>query len=417
MKLKEYSLLAGYLLIAGDSSNQTSYYQDLDPDLSLPAGDPWMSFSVFANLDLNHDGEDDLTFHLFGSTTYTGFGAVGSFVVGSAVPLGSHEVMIKSTIGIGICSLGFRYAGTFRNIANYSSGQLINPFPSDGEFQHPAEGFSNQNLFIQREKSYFSPSWSDFMGCANSEDFLTFTAGFWFDADMKSIPIKFKDGDNLYTGWVRLSVTEGDLVVHDYAISLIPDATIETGDISDAIISQSPVPGTVMAMATKANITWGSVPDATGYKLRYRKVGTPAWTTKKLTTLSKIVKSLTCATNYEWQVQAIYDMSPEMNSEWCPLQTFTTASCRIGEEQIEIIDVSIYPIPADQFINIKTVSNSYTVEMFIELYDMQGNLVKNYITNTKDFQMDVSDLPPGPYVIAVNNGWEEPEVQKILISR
>jgi hypothetical protein len=39
MKLKEYSLLAGALLAANNTFNQSKYYEDFDPDLFM-TGEP-----------------------------------------------------------------------------------------------------------------------------------------------------------------------------------------------------------------------------------------------------------------------------------------------------------------------------------------------------------------------------------------
>lgn len=417
MKLKQYSIAAAAILASSEVSNQTAMYQDIDPDLNLPAGDPFGWFFLQTDLDLNHDGVNDFRFRLEGFTTYTGWSAVGSFVQGAAIPLGSNQVQIASTQSIGWCSIGWN-AADFANVANYSNGQMIHANPTIGSFVNPInEEQSNQNLFIQRAKGYFASSWSYFGDCANPEDFYLFTGGFWFNAVSRVVPIKIKDGANFYTGWIRLSVTEGTMNIEDYAISMSPETDIVAGSLTGAVVAQVPDPGLVTVTTTKANLTWSAVPGAIKYRFRYRPVGATPWTTKMTTTTSKLIKSLTCGTNYEWQVQAVYDVSPGLNSAWSDIATFTTSACRIGDAEELVDDVIIYPVPASNTITIESISASETVDAFIELYSMQGGLIKSYTTNSKEFTMDVSDVAVGTYMIVINNSNEEPIVQKVIIAR
>ncbi|HMU70618.1 MAG TPA: fibronectin type III domain-containing protein, partial [Chitinophagales bacterium] len=360
MKLKEYGLAAAAILASGDVSNQTAMYQDIDPDINIPAGDPFGWFYSIANIDLNHDGVDDFRFRLEGFTTYTGWDAVGSFIQAAAIPLGSNQVQIASSQYIGWCSIGWN-AANFANVANYSNGQMIHANPTAGSFIEPInEEQSHQNLFIQRVKGYFASSWSYFGDCDNPEDFYMFTGGFWFHADSRVIPFKVKDGGNLYTGWIRLSVDEGSLNIEDYAISMSPEANIVAGSLTGTVTAQAPNPGLVTVATTKANLTWSSVPGAIKYRFRYRPVGATVWITKMTTTTSKLIKSLTCGTAYEWQVQAVYDNTPALNSEWSDVVNFSTSSCRIGDENTYVEDVIVYPIPASNSITIETVSPAET---------------------------------------------------------
>ena len=77
--------------------------------------------------------------------------------------------------------------------------------------------------------------------------------------------------------------------------------------------------------------------DATAWNLRYRKVGDEEWTTlNDLTTRSELLEELTPATQYEAQVQAIFE--GDHLSDWTTTLQFTTSCCPV-EEQANLIFV------------------------------------------------------------------------------
>ena len=412
MKLKEYSLFAAGILAAGNSSNQT-FYHDINPDLQLEHDDlNWFNFA--APLDLNHDGVNDFDFKLWGYSTYSGWSAQGHFIFGYAVPKAGHQVLIASSQSPGWCTFGW-FADNFDHIANYSNGEIISPTPATGTFLHPVDEFyKNQLLFMVRDKPYFASTWYAFCtGVPNTIE----TGGLWFEAEMKMMPIKFKQGANFYTGWIRLSATEGNLYVHDYAIDLTAGTSVIAGDITGAIISEVPEPGLVTTNSTKAILTWGGVPNAIKYRYRYREIGATDWITKIHSGTAKILKSLDCATTYEWQIQAIYDNVPEMNSEWSDLNAFSTLACRIGDAVSSVKDIVIYPTIASEQITVKTTSEDDHVDLFIEMYNLQGVQVKSIQTNSKSFELEVNDLPAGAYIVLVNYGESEHITEKVIVTR
>lgn len=54
---------------------------------------------------------------------------------------------------------------------------------------------------------------------------------------------------------------------------------------------------------SEATLNWTAVPQAAGYNIQYRVVGTPSWTTMTSTIESLTISSLNSSSNYEWQVQ------------------------------------------------------------------------------------------------------------------
>lgn len=77
---------------------------------------------------------------------------------------------------------------------------------------------------------------------------------------------------------------------------------------------------------TTARISCSLRSGSTVWNLRYRKAGTEAWTTlSNLVDQSKTLEGLTAATNYEVQVQGIFDGGKQ--SEWSSTLTFATNCC------------------------------------------------------------------------------------------
>ncbi len=74
------------------------------------------------------------------------------------------------------------------------------------------------------------------------------------------------------------------------------------------------------------------------------------------------------------------------------------------EERISGIDanVSIYPNPATGLIHIESTGNISLPEK-IELYDIEGRLIKSYNTRSNSFGIDVSSLPKGFYTIRIQS--------------
>ena len=51
------------------------------------------------------------------------------------------------------------------------------------------------------------------------------------------------------------------------------------------------------------------------------------------------------------------------------------------------------------------------------MFNLQGAQVKSFVTNDKTFEIDVSDLPTGTYVVVVHIGDDEPVIEKVMIGR
>lgn len=65
-------------------------------------------------------------------------------------------------------------------------------------------------------------------------------------------------------------------------------------------------------------------------------------------------------------------------------------------------NVSLSPVPAVSFVNINIQSN--TPQTRVTVYDISGKMVDNFVTNSKNHTLDVSNYNSGMYVVTVTDG-------------
>lgn len=68
----------------------------------------------------------------------------------------------------------------------------------------------------------------------------------------------------------------------------------------------------------------------------------------------------------------------------------------------EIVEFSIYPNPVSDRLNVQL--NSIDSEIQVKIFDIQGRMVKQFILNSTESEVDVTDLAKGVYIISVNFG-------------
>jgi hypothetical protein len=66
-------------------------------------------------------------------------------------------------------------------------------------------------------------------------------------------------------------------------------------------------------------------------------------------------------------------------------------------------DIKIYPIPADELLNIQT-ERSFGSLNSVRILDLQGRIVLSKTTNEWPLQIDVSHLSPGQYILEIGYG-------------
>ncbi|MEZ4918065.1 MAG: T9SS type A sorting domain-containing protein [Saprospiraceae bacterium] len=87
------------------------------------------------------------------------------------------------------------------------------------------------------------------------------------------------------------------------------------------------------------------------------------------------------------------------------------AACQTVSEKdrLQIAQLSIFPNPANQYLNIEMQLKKPTGKIRLSLFDSQGRVVKSqnlqHLVN-ETIQFDVKDLPAGTYILAINTGVE-----------
>ena len=158
---------------------------------------------------------------------------------------------------------------------------------------------------------------------------------------------------------------------------------------------------------TTAKLNFVSVPGATFYQFRQRKVGVGGWTsagTQAAPATSKTITGLLLNTQYEWQVRAVCN---NKNGPWSSIDMFTTlASKQSVDFATETINnnVSVYPNPVRDVLTVE-VTTEVAQNTVVKVFDMSGRLVKQIQANAEigvnNIAVNLSDVSAGVYQVQV----------------
>jgi len=107
------------------------------------------------------------------------------------------------------------------------------------------------------------------------------------------------------------------------------------------------------------------------------------------------------------------DISDITISESEDVVTFTVNSIPLGinENKSEKGSFSIYPIPANDYVEIYfSDSEHFSRSVFAHIYDVQGFLLKSVAVNNERTSIDISNLAKGFYIVKIGN-----EAKKLII--
>lgn len=231
-----------------------------------------------------------------------------------------------------------------------------------------------------------------------------------------------------YTGLWSNGATNGaigNLSGGTYTVT-ITDATgcskTASASITDQALGVPTNLTTTNITATTATFNWGAVAGAANYTILGRKVGAATWTTiGPITGTSKTVSSqLVACKNYQWKVRANC-ASGLTSSSFSAIATFSTTGCPAKADDIAAINqtFSLQPNPASSLVtlNYTSLNNS---QLHIMVLDITGKEALSQNTNTTegDNQIDlhIGNLPPGYYVVEVNDGINKLH-EKLIIAR
>ena len=138
-----------------------------------------------------------------------------------------------------------------------------------------------------------------------------------------------------------------------------------------------------------ANVSWSPVPNANGYRIRYREAGTTAWTPLVVpsgTDSTFVITDLAAGTTYEYQLRSKCTVNPTAWSAFTPIATFSTP-LRLGESEMTFVNV--YPNPSNGLVNINVSDNGTLV-----VFDAIGREVARRAVENKT-TLTLTDLPEG----------------------
>ncbi|MBC8048161.1 MAG: T9SS type A sorting domain-containing protein [Fimbriimonadaceae bacterium] len=230
-KLTAYSTLAiTFMAISSDADAQV-IYTDIDPDIILTEnGDR-------TGIDIDNDGTNNLLFK-------------------------KNNIDASFTYPYGEYTLNIQYGLKFTRAEPAPGNSLLATYGSYG-YAYPS--VLNAGDLIDGKQNWLSVT-SQIMGRNIIIDFtsesgfsyqLNYLYGYWeAETTDKYLGVKININDNTFYGWARLDITEGSesLIIKDYAINLVPGASIEAGQMEGPDVIQSLNDNTVSAYSFENTI-------------------------------------------------------------------------------------------------------------------------------------------------------------------
>lgn len=99
--------------------------------------------------------------------------------------------------------------------------------------------------------------------------------------------------------------------------------------------------------------------------------------------------------NYSYQVASDTNVTISFVLNEC----YSVTQGTLSYQSLDLVDFSVYPNPADDFVKITTVSGVSSVA----IYDLLGSKILETITYDENNGLNVSSLAPGVYVVVVES--------------
>ncbi|MFI5173202.1 MAG: T9SS type A sorting domain-containing protein [Chitinophagales bacterium] len=217
--------------------------------------------------------------------------------------------------------------------------------------------------------------------------------------------IRIKDGFGQHFGWIRLSVDPMvDVVtIHDFAYNATPGTSILAGESGDCYPPS--ITGVSNITPASAKLKWAPVMGATKYQLYYRESGVAGWTKLTLTaaTIQKTITGLTCDTDYEWKMRT---KCGAVLSDFSAIYSFTTGSCKIGNDNDNSDEILIYPNPSSEniIIDLSELQNGDD-PIQIDIFDLTGRKIGAYLTRDDQFRINISEYVQGNYILKITSAY------------
>ena len=151
----------------------------------------------------------------------------------------------------------------------------------------------------------------------------------------------------------------------------------------------------------------GGDPAADHYTLRFREVGTEAWTFRNITDAhvaagGRNVGGLSTGTEYEWGIRTFCGETSTWKSPWAAGPNFTAGSAARVEAPVANLDV--YPNPSRDLFNV-TFTSEEAQTINVKVVNMIGEVV--YVEDLTEFvgqytkTIDLNTQPKGVYFLEI----------------
>lgn len=177
-------------------------------------------------------------------------------------------------------------------------------------------------------------------------------------------------------------------------------------------------PATITATTAKLKWTASVCSPGLGYQVQYRPVSSGIWKTTTTATVTKSLKGLTAATQYQWQVATICQASPLVISAYTTGPNFTTLTAAqnaiVENSDVQVVGsftAGIAPNPANSSAVLRM---NNTAPVNIAVADLSGKMLWQK-QNVKEQQVSIpaEKFAPGIYMVTISNG-KETKVIKLV---
>jgi hypothetical protein len=379
LKLTGYSAMASaFLAISNDGKSQTIYF-DIAPNLIMDVG--WNE-TQHLDLDMNLDGITDFQFT---EQDYDPCSYCVGWAYDKVSPWGANQISYM------VYSWEQYFIGWTSELCAIpnDSGMIIDP----------ALDFTSDPVKLKFFDATLFSSFGDWYGPWAG------ISGFHY------VGVKLSIDGSYHYGWIRLKSYGTFFELDSYAYNINPEEEIVVGEIPTC---NPPMPNGESAItSTTAKLKWLSAIDVDHYELQYRAVGAATWITKEVAAIKTFrkVAGLVCGANYEWQIRTVC-LDGE-TSAYSPIQNFTTAVCRIVNENIiDEENIEIYSYSNQLYVNI---DEDIIEPLQLLIFDYLGRkiLEKEIIDQQNIIELNVAD---GIYIVKISNG-ESVVENKIMLQR
>ncbi len=149
----------------------------------------------------------------------------------------------------------------------------------------------------------------------------------------------------------------------------------------------------------RVTVSWDAMPYADKYQVRYRPLGTSAWSNYTTTNTSRSIPNLIPGTTYQCRVRAWCENSWSILS---PSIYFNTNNARLHSNQF-IQDINVFPNPCKDILTVEINSEETEKGSLIEIFDMLGKKLLFENISSNRYQINTDFLEEGMYFLKINN--------------